>query len=88
MPYQPHLEPTVPPLVEPTGSAASDLTPATANHSWRTGLPLLMGHLITLRELRVSAAPALFAAPTSEQVTRAWAATVCWSRNPLLIAIV
>jgi len=37
---------------------------------WRGGLPFLTGNLVTLRELRVSDAPALFAALTTEQVTR------------------
>src|SRR5262245_6377110 len=37
---------------------------------WRTGLPVLTGSLITLRELRVSDATALFEALTTEEVTR------------------
>jgi ribosomal-protein-alanine N-acetyltransferase len=37
---------------------------------WRTSLPQLTGGLVTLRELRASDAPALFAALTSEQVAR------------------
>ena len=37
---------------------------------WRNGLPTLTGSLVTLRELRVSDAPALFAALTTEEVSR------------------
>jgi RimJ/RimL family protein N-acetyltransferase len=37
---------------------------------WRSSLPLLTGNLVTLRELEVSDAPALFTALTTEQVTR------------------
>jgi ribosomal-protein-alanine N-acetyltransferase len=38
--------------------------------AWQRGLPSLTGSLVTLRELRVSDAPALFAALTTEQVSR------------------
>jgi RimJ/RimL family protein N-acetyltransferase len=62
MPYQSHLEPTLPP--------AALSTPATVTTDWRTGLPCLTGNLVSLRELRASDAPALFAALTSEQVSR------------------
>jgi RimJ/RimL family protein N-acetyltransferase len=62
MPYQPHLEPTQPP--------ASVQTPATITSDWRTGLPVLTGNLVTLREMRASDAPALFAALSSEQVAK------------------
>ena len=62
MPYQSHLEPTLPP--------ASLQTPTTVTNDWRTGLPRLTGHLVSLRELRASDAPALFAALSSEQVAK------------------
>src|SRR5439155_4556913 len=39
-------------------------------HDWRTGLPILTGSLVTLRELRMEDAPALFAALTTEEVSR------------------
>ena len=61
MPYQSHLEPTLSPAIIQT--------PATIN-DWRTGLPCLTGSLVSLRELRASDAPALFAALSSEQVSR------------------
>ena len=63
MPYQPHLEPTTLP-------PASPQAPSTATGDWRTGLPCLAGSLVSLRELRASDAPALFAALSSEQVAR------------------
>jgi RimJ/RimL family protein N-acetyltransferase len=37
---------------------------------WRTGLPVLTGSRVTLREMRVSDAPALFAMLTTEEVAR------------------
>jgi RimJ/RimL family protein N-acetyltransferase len=37
---------------------------------WRTGLPTLTGSMVTLRELRMSDAAALFAALTTEEVMR------------------
>jgi RimJ/RimL family protein N-acetyltransferase len=62
MPYQPQLDAvvsTLPPIDRTT--PASD---------WRTGLPVLTGSTITLRELRVEdAAPLLFAL-TTEEVSR------------------
>ena len=63
MPYQSHLEPTPPP-------SAALQTPSPVTTDWRTGLPLLTGNLVSLRELRASDAPALFAALTSQQVAK------------------
>jgi len=37
---------------------------------WRTGLPVLTGSRVTLREMRVSDAPSLFAMLTTEEVAR------------------
>jgi RimJ/RimL family protein N-acetyltransferase len=62
MPYQSHLEPTPP--------AAALQTPSRLTTDWRTGLPLLTGNLVSLRELRASDAPALFAALSSQQVSK------------------
>jgi RimJ/RimL family protein N-acetyltransferase len=61
MPYQPALDAVVSvvPLAAPAGS-----------NDWRTGLPVLTGSLVTLRDLRASDAPALFAALTTEEVSR------------------
>jgi RimJ/RimL family protein N-acetyltransferase len=64
MPYQSHLEPT-----EPQPSVPLQTVQAVTS-DWRTGLPCLMGNLVTLRELRPSDAPALFSAVSSEQVAK------------------
>jgi RimJ/RimL family protein N-acetyltransferase len=60
MPYQPHLdsEPMVPP---PAAIVETD---------WRSGLPVLAGLRLTLRELRPSDAASLFAMLTTEEVSR------------------
>jgi ribosomal-protein-alanine N-acetyltransferase len=64
MPYQSHLDaPTSMP------AALSTLTTTVAT-DWRNGLPTLTAGDVSLRELRASDAPALFAALTSEQVSR------------------
>jgi RimJ/RimL family protein N-acetyltransferase len=62
MPYQSHLEPTPSPAVLQT--------PSRVTADWRTGLPLLTGNLVSLRELQASDAPALFAALSSQQVSK------------------
>jgi RimJ/RimL family protein N-acetyltransferase len=43
---------------------------ATVSSDWKTGLPVLAGQGITLRELRMSDAPALLTLLTTEEVTR------------------
>ena len=55
MPYQPHIE-------QPAPSAISS--------NWRNALPVLAGKVVTLRELEVTDAPALFAMLTTEEVSR------------------
>src|SRR3954471_15179509 len=64
MPYQEHSARgavvTTVPLID--GSALKN--------DWRSGLPTLTGSLVTLRELRLGDAPALFAALTTEEVSR------------------
>jgi RimJ/RimL family protein N-acetyltransferase len=62
MPYQPHFD-----AAELAMPAAP--LPAVID-TWRNGLPVLSGSHVTLRELSVSDAPALFAALTSDQVSR------------------
>ena len=47
-----------------------DCTPSTRQTHWRDGLPVLSGPSITLRELRASDAPSLFAMLTSEEASR------------------
>jgi RimJ/RimL family protein N-acetyltransferase len=62
MPFQSHLEPTIP--------LAALQAPQTVTTNWRNGLPELTGSLVSLRELRASDAPALFATLSGEQVSR------------------
>src|SRR6185436_7049134 len=62
MPYQSHLEPTLP--------LSMLQTPAVVTNDWRTGLPCLTGTHVSLREMRASDAPALFAALSDEQVAK------------------
>jgi len=57
MPYQPELDRAM----AAAGTVSSD---------WRLALPVMAGRLITLRELEVSDAPALFAMLTPEEVSR------------------
>jgi len=61
MPYRPEMdvEDAVPHAI---GSAVST--------DWRAGLPVLSGSRVTLRELRTSDAPSLFAMLTTEEVSR------------------
>ena len=56
--------------LEPITSRAHASLPEAAGFDWRAGLPLLAGNLVSLRELQVSDAPALYAALTTEQATR------------------
>src|SRR5689334_23753236 len=58
MPYQPDLDRPMPATAETTST------------DWRTALPVLVGDKVTLRELEVSDAPALFAMLTPEEVSR------------------
>jgi [ribosomal protein S5]-alanine N-acetyltransferase len=59
MPYQPDLDRAV--TTATTDAVSSD---------WRNALPMLVGKKVTLRELEVSDAPALFAMLTPEEVSR------------------
>lgn len=60
MPFRPELEQTV---TRPT-------PPAVAASDWRSGLPVLAGSKVTLRELRAADAPTLLAMLTTEEVSR------------------
>jgi ribosomal-protein-alanine N-acetyltransferase len=64
MPYQPHLDSRF------SLTVSTEPVPISVPGDWRRGLPCLTGDLVSLRELRTSDAPALFAALTSEQVSR------------------
>jgi ribosomal-protein-alanine N-acetyltransferase len=57
MPYQPDLDRPM-------------QTSETVTSDWRTALPVLVGDKVTLRELEVSDAPALFSMLTPEEVSR------------------
>jgi RimJ/RimL family protein N-acetyltransferase len=58
MPYQPDLDQPMQPASQATTS------------DWRTAMPVLVGSKVTLRELEVSDAPALFSMLTPEEVSR------------------
>jgi len=60
MPYRPELDVQV--FQAPVGEVVST--------DWRTGLPVLSGNRVTLRELRTSDAASLFALLTTEEVSR------------------
>ena len=62
MPYHPQLDSMLP-------TAAATVS-ASAALSWRSGLPSLTGALVSLRDLRLSDAPSLFAALTGLEVSR------------------
>ena len=65
MPYRQELDRTdvrfQQPVTMPAGSVSTD---------WRESLPMLAGATVTLRELRASDAPSLFALLTTEEVSR------------------
>jgi len=60
MPYQPDLD----------RAMNATTTTAAASSDWRNALPVMAGKTVTLRELEVSDAPALFAMLTPEEVSR------------------
>lgn len=62
MPYQPALD-------DRSAAIAAVVSDVTSS-DWRSGLPLLTGSLVTLRELRRDDAAALFAMLTAEEVSR------------------
>jgi RimJ/RimL family protein N-acetyltransferase len=64
MPYQSHAE------TDAVVSTVPLFDRGLQRNDWRTGLPTLIGSVVTLRELQVTDAPALFAALTSEEVMR------------------
>jgi ribosomal-protein-alanine N-acetyltransferase len=60
----------VAPLTTDVAETPERGAPATADTSWTTGLPVLEGTMLTLRELRVSDAPTLFAMLASGEAAR------------------
>ena len=65
MPYTPEMDRALATMAD-----AVVETPSVVTTDWKTGLPVLTGSKVTLRELRVSDAPALFAMLTTEEVSR------------------
>ena len=65
MPYTPDMDRTIAMLQTRQLPTTSVVTT-----DWKTGLPVLTGTRITLRELRVSDAPSLLAMLTTEEVSR------------------
>jgi RimJ/RimL family protein N-acetyltransferase len=61
MPYRPHLD-------DAPGSTPD--APSEAAHHWRAGLPIMVGSLVVLRELRVGDAPALHEALATPDIAR------------------
>jgi len=65
MPYTAEMDRALATLEHQPAAATSVVT-----SDWKTGLPVLTGSRVTLRELRVSDAPALFAMLTTAEVSR------------------
>ncbi|MBI4486996.1 MAG: GNAT family N-acetyltransferase [Acidobacteria bacterium] len=65
MPYRSEMD-----TVSLEASAVQPSTGQTVSTDWRVGLPVLRGARVTLRELRASDAPSLFAMLTTEEVAR------------------
>jgi ribosomal-protein-alanine N-acetyltransferase len=70
MPYQPHLDGDSPAAALPLGLPTFGPFSAAVAKDWRAGLPALEGTRLTLRELRLEDAPALFEQLTTEEVAR------------------
>jgi RimJ/RimL family protein N-acetyltransferase len=66
MPYTPEMDRAIATLDAKTIAS----TPSVVTTDWKTGLPVLTGSRVTLRELRVSDAPSLFAMLTTQEVAR------------------
>src|SRR3954449_6173261 len=58
------------PIVDRPAVAQTVSTVSTVSTDWRDSLPVLTGSTVTLRELRASDAPSLFALLTTEEVSR------------------
>ena len=56
--------------VEPVVATVPLPGPIPSAADWRTGLPTLLGSMVTLRELRVTDAPSLFVSLTTDEVAR------------------
>ena len=67
MPYQPERDGHDVRFAQPVACKSAT---ATVSSDWRDSLPVLAGATVTLRELRASDAPSLFALLTTEEVAR------------------
>jgi ribosomal-protein-alanine N-acetyltransferase len=65
MPYTPEMDRALATL-----DSLPTVTSSVVTSDWKTGLPVLTGTRVTLRELRVSDAPSLFAMLTTDEVSR------------------
>ena len=65
MPYTHEMDRALAMLNQETPAPAPVVTT-----DWKTGIPVLTGHGVTIRELRVSDAPSLFAMLTTQEVAR------------------
>jgi RimJ/RimL family protein N-acetyltransferase len=65
MPYTVEMDRAIAMLPQPSAEPVSVVTT-----DWKTGLPMLTGSLVTLRELRLADAPSLFAMLTTQEVSR------------------
>jgi RimJ/RimL family protein N-acetyltransferase len=64
MPYRSEMD------IDIAAHAVEEPIDGIVSTDWRAGLPVLNGHHVTLRELRTSDAPSLFAMLTTEEVAR------------------
>ena len=69
MPYTPEMDRELA-MLNSQSTQTIQASTAVVTTDWKTGLPVLTGSRITLRELRVSDAPSLFAMLTTEEVSR------------------
>jgi len=58
------------PFNEATMAVRMTMTQPVVSSDWKKGLPVLSGHIVTLRELQLSDAPSLLAMLTTEEVAR------------------
>jgi RimJ/RimL family protein N-acetyltransferase len=65
MPYTVEMDRAIAMLPQPSAEPMSVVTT-----DWKTGLPMLTGSLVTLRELRLADAASLFAMLTTQEVSR------------------
>ena len=62
--------PLRPGIAAEASASAADRPPEATRPDWKSGLPVLSNELVTLRDLRVSDAPSLFAMLSSQEVHR------------------